>query len=127
MAFLTIDVGGANLVVEVDVSNAAMVPDDSGTDQWRAHSGALNVTQTYADLPTWPFTTGPLTIDQLAALVAAAQFPKTIVVSGDFARTSSSGSAPNVNATVKVNRRPYLSVGGTSFQYQAEILITQAS
>lgn len=124
MPFMTVDVGGADLVVEIQTQNAARDVDDSGIDESTAYSGAPLVTVTYDVLEVWPLTTGPLTIDQYTALKAAAQYPATIQVSGDFARDAAAGAAPTINASVKVGRAEYLAIGGSgAFYYTAPVTV----
>ena len=127
MAFLTIDTGGANLTVEVDSSDASADYDDAGTSIEPAYSGKPIVSQTYAPRDVWSFTTGPLTIDQHSALIAAAQYPLAINVTGDAFRTASAGGAPTISAIVRVGRRRYIPIGATGgFYYGASLTITKA-
>ena len=78
--FLIIDVGGADLALEINVESASFKWDRSGTSKSRSYSGKPQVTVTYADKGVWSVTAKPLTTDEYAALVAAAQWPETITI-----------------------------------------------
>lgn len=127
MAFLTIDVGGANLVVEA-ISNSGASrwgKDMSGIDVTKAYSGKGLITKTYDPTDEWEFTAYLPTLDDLQALRAAAQYPKPISVSGDFARTSSSGGAPTVTGvTVLVGAADYAPIADL-FYYTAPLSIAK--
>src|SRR5678816_1500057 len=86
MPFLVIDVGGDDLEVEVNSANASIQFDKEGVRSRRAAGGALLTTVTYDPKLAHPFTTKWLTDTEYQALVAAAQYPETIVVGGDAIR-----------------------------------------
>lgn len=127
-AMLVLDVGGADLAVEVQTSGFSRAPDRSGITKKRSLGGALLVTQVFAERVAFPaFTTGPLTTDQLEAVKAAAQYPATIVVGGDALRLDAANTVPQtVNAKVLVESDEYLSIGGTDFMSVARITVEQA-
>lgn len=124
---IVIDVGGAAVTVEVQVSGFARTP-RRGTQVKDALGGNLLVTQLYGEKQEFPpYTTGPLTTNQLVALKAAAQYPKTIVVGGEALRTTDANTSPQtINAKVLIESEDYLSVGGSDFYHIAHISIRQA-
>lgn len=125
MAFITIDVGGANLDVEA-ISNsggASWTKNTEGIDVSPAYSGKGLISVTYDAIDEWDFNVYLKTLDDLTALRAAAQYPKPISVAGDFARTSSSGGAPTVTGvTVQVGKAEYAPIADL-FYYTAPLAI----
>jgi hypothetical protein len=111
--FLILDVGGANLVVEVETSNFERRKDRSGTDISRSYSGKKMVTETYPDKLVFPpFQTGPLTVEELLAIEAAAQWPATIPVGGPALRNTTANTVPQtIDATVLVESAKDMAVG----------------
>ena len=111
MDFLTVDVGGADLVVEIDQQNATYRPDRSGTSKERAYSGKPMVTVTYPEKGTWSFQTKPLTTDELQALITAAQWPDTITIGGEFQRIDAANTvAQEIDGTLLVEEMTYFGV-----------------
>ncbi len=129
MAFLTIDVGGADLDVEVITdASPSWEQTTEGIDVSAAYDGTGLITKTYDPIDEWGFTALLFGgIDDLAALRAAAQYPIPISVTGDALRTSSSGSAPTVTGvTVKVGRAEYRPIGVDWF-YVAPLTIRKVA
>jgi len=129
MPFLTIDVGGANLEV-LAISNSgrsAWRKIMDGIDVSRAHSGKGLITKTYDPVDEWNFTAYLPTLDDLAALRTAAQYPKPISVSGDFARTATSGSAPTVTGVAVLVGDADYAPTGDKFYYTAPLTISKVN
>jgi hypothetical protein len=126
MNYLILDVGGANLVVEVDVTTGSRRPDRSGTSIERSFSGKPMVTQTYGEKMTLPtLRTSWLTTEQYEALKAAANWPETIVVGGTALRITTADTVPQtINAIVEVEDSH--APNGVDFLHIATINITEA-
>jgi hypothetical protein len=127
-SMLVIDVGGAGLALEVQTSGFSRAKDKSGESVKRALGGGLLVTRVYAQRPIYQgVATKALTTDELAALLAAAQWPKTIVVGGDALRLDAANTTPQtVNAKVDVDVEDYQAVGGTDFLHVAHVTVLKA-
>jgi hypothetical protein len=127
-AMLILDVGGDDLAVEVQVTGLSRAPDRSGISKKRALGGAMLVTQLFTPRLVFPpFTTGPLTTEQLNAIKTAAGYPETRVVGGDALRIDNANTVgQTVAAKVSVDSDDFLATGGTDFFHIAHITVEQA-
>lgn len=126
--FLVLDVGGAALAVEIVTSGAVKRRDSSGISKRRAFGGALLVSVAYREkIILTGFSSKWMTTNEFAALVAAAKFPQTIVVSGACLRTDNADTTPVLlNAVVEVTEADYVDDGNEDFLHQAKIVVEQA-
>jgi hypothetical protein len=127
-SMLIIDVGGADLTVEVQTGNFAREWSDEGTHIWRALGGALNATRTFGRKMVFRGAlTKPLTTEELEELRAAAKWPQTISVGGDALRLTSSGTPiQTISAKVSIDTEDYLSDAGLDFFHIAHVTVTQS-
>lgn len=125
--FLVIDVGGANLAIEVVQGSATLRRDSSGVSLERALGGQLQITKTYDAKPEIPFTTKWLTTEEYLALLAAAKWPRPIVVGGEALRNSNANTVPQtITAVVEVTQADYVA-NDLDFLYLASVLVRQVN
>ena len=126
--FLVIDVGGDDLAIEIVTSGASLKRDSSGITKKRAYGGAMLVSRAYAEkIELDGFSSKWLTTNEYQALVAAAKYPQTIVVSGECLRTDNANTTPvALNAIVEVSQADFIDDGNEDFLYLARIHVEQA-
>lgn len=127
-SMLIIDVGGANLAVEVQTSGFVRTYDQSGISVRRMMGGNTTAVRTFSPRVMLQGTlTKALTTNELVALRAAAKWPRKIVVGGDALRIDDANTVgQTLNARVQVSDEDFLAVGGTDFLHIAHVTVTQA-
>lgn len=107
--FLVIDVGGANLAVEIDTEGASMQFDRSGVIVEDADDGSKLVTQLHAIRRNAPMKSKWLTTEEFEALKAAAKNGLVpVVVGAHFLRTTTPNTVPQtMTALVIIGQAEY--------------------
>jgi len=107
--FLVLDVGGANLAVEIDTEGASMQYDRSGVSEEDADDGSKLVTALFVTRRIGSMKSKWLTTEEFEALKAASKMAlEPIVVGGHFIRTSTPNTVPQtMTALVEVSQADY--------------------
>ena len=123
--FLVVDVGGANLAVEIDTDGASLTYDQAGTAIEDADDGSSLVSVAFATRRSATFKSKWMTTEEFVALKAAAQWPKSITVGGHFLRTTTPNTTPQtMTARVNITQADYFA-DDDDFLHVAQIAIQE--